>query len=239
MHFSLLWDSRSHVSSLFLSPQRSAGSYPDLKSALLSNVSTLFLVYFLSAGPSTLLGSVTPLPPSSLAPLLWPRPWPCPPWVIYHGPGGEPPGLRAPVSSCNRLFVAPSKQVLDQQKSIKAWWAFLSQLGSGHWAALLATLRALCRHRSLTHIPPRLMIFSSHLGLTRRVLLTFSLPSLHSVLSFFLSNPFLLVFFTPLLLPFTANPINVHHLCVGCVRSLSTYEWLRLMVAYYFIVNAF
>lgn len=70
--------------------------------------------------------------------------WPCPPRVIYHGPGGEPLGLQAPVSPCNRLFVASSKQVLDQQKSIKAWWAFLSQLGSGHWAALRAAPRALC-----------------------------------------------------------------------------------------------
>lgn len=56
----------------------------------------------------------------------------------------ETPGLQASVSPCNRLFVAPSKQVSDQQKSIKAWWAFLSQLGSGHWAALLAAPRALC-----------------------------------------------------------------------------------------------
>lgn len=70
--------------------------------------------------------------------------WPYLPWVIYHGPGGEPLGLQAPVSPCNRLFVAPSKQVSDQQKSIKAWWAFLSQLGSGHWAALCAAPRALC-----------------------------------------------------------------------------------------------
>lgn len=85
---------------------------------------------------------MTSLPLGSLTLLLWP--WPCPPWVIYHGPGGEPPGLQAPVSLCNRLFVAPSKQVSDQQKSIKAWWAFLNQLGSGHWAALLAAPRALC-----------------------------------------------------------------------------------------------
>lgn len=100
--------------------------------------------FFLSPLLSTLPRWVTSLPLSSLTPLLWPWPWPCPPWVIYHGPGVEPPGLQAPVSPCNRLFVAPSKQVSDQQKSIKAWWAFLSQLGSGHWAALLAAPRALC-----------------------------------------------------------------------------------------------
>lgn len=97
----------------------------------------------LSLCPPSLAGwppCLSPLAPT----LLWPWPWPCPPWVIYHGPGGEPPGLQAPVSPCNRLFVAPSKQVSDQQKSIKAWWAFLSQLGSGHWAALLAAPRALC-----------------------------------------------------------------------------------------------
>lgn len=101
---------------------------------------TLLVFFFPSL--STLPGRVTSLPLSSLTPLLWP--WPCPPWVIYHGPEGEPPGLQAPVSPCNRLFVAPSKQVSDQQKSIKAWWAFLSQLGSGHWAALLAAPSALC-----------------------------------------------------------------------------------------------
>ncbi|CAB1452968.1 unnamed protein product [Pleuronectes platessa] len=107
----------------------------------------------LSSSPHLLLSSSPPLssPPLPFFPLLLssspllslpviisglvvhgPWPWPCPPWVIYHGPGGEPPGLQAPVSPCNRLFVAPSKQVSDQQKSIKAWWAFLSLLGSGH-----------------------------------------------------------------------------------------------------------
>lgn len=109
-----------------------------------SLVSTIFPFFFPSPPLSTLPRWVTSLPLGSLTPLLWPWPWPCPPWVIYHGPGGEPPGLQAPVSPCNRLFVAPSKQVSDQQKSIKAWWAFLSQLGSGHWAALLAAPRALC-----------------------------------------------------------------------------------------------
>ncbi|XP_044067024.1 uncharacterized protein LOC122883029 isoform X1 [Siniperca chuatsi] len=102
--------------------------------SLLSNISTLhssvspFILPFSSSVHSPCW--VTSLPLGSLTPLLWP--WPCPPWVIYHGPGGEPLGLQAPVSPCNRLFVAPSKQVSDQQKSIKAWWAFLSQLGSGH-----------------------------------------------------------------------------------------------------------
>lgn len=103
---------------------------------LLSNISTLHS----SVSPFIFPFSSSVHPPSSgdlLASWLsHPSPlalaWPCPPWVIYHGPGGEPLGLQAPVSPCNRLFVAPSKQVSDQQKSIKAWWAFLSQLGSGH-----------------------------------------------------------------------------------------------------------
>lgn len=94
------------------------------------------------------LSSIAGWPPCFLAlsPLSsGPGPsWPCPPWVIYHRPGVEPLGLQAPVSPCNRLFVAPSKQVSDQQKSIKAWWAFLSQLGPGHWAALHAAPGTLC-----------------------------------------------------------------------------------------------
>lgn len=56
----------------------------------------------------------------------------------------SPQACRPLSSPRNRLFVAPSKQVSDQQKSIKAWWAFLSQLGPGQWAALLAAPRALC-----------------------------------------------------------------------------------------------
>ena len=111
--------------------------------SLLSNISTLPFFF-----PPPLSSSLAGWPPCLLAlsPLSsGPGPsWPCPPWVIYHGPGREPLGLQAPVSPCNRLFVAPSKQVSDQQKSIKAWWAFLSQLGSGHWAALRAAPRALC-----------------------------------------------------------------------------------------------
>lgn len=122
----------------------------DLRESLLSNISTLrssiFHFYSSSAffSPPSLVQ--WPLCFLALSPFSsGPGPsWPYLPWVIYHGPGGEPLGLQAPVSPCNRLFVAPSKQVSDQQKSIKAWWAFLSQLGSGHWAALCAAPRALC-----------------------------------------------------------------------------------------------
>lgn len=116
--------------------------------------------------------------------------WPCPPRVIYHGPGGEPLGLQAPVSPCNCLFVAPSKQVSDQQKSIKAWWAS-QPIGFGSLSCSpCCSESSLCRRRSLTQIPTRLMIFSSHLGL----ILSFSLPLfLFSplILSFFLFNLFL------------------------------------------------
>lgn len=86
---------------------------------------------------------------------------------------------------------------------------------------------SLCRRRSLTQIPTRLMIFSSHLGLIRRVLLSFSpfapfpLFSTHSVLFFFSFNLFLIPlsllisrrsfafpFTPPPFLPFTVSPIN-------------------------------
>lgn len=54
------------------------------------------------------------------------------------------------------------KQVSDQQKSIKGWWAFHKQLAAGHWLHCSDSLDPLCVAGVPWQIPARLMIFSEH-----------------------------------------------------------------------------
>lgn len=71
-------------------------------------------------------------------------------------------GLRAAVRCSHRPFVPARKQVSDQQKSIKGWWAFHKQLAAGHWLHCSDSLDPLCVAGVPWQIPARLMIFSEH-----------------------------------------------------------------------------
>lgn len=71
-------------------------------------------------------------------------------------------GLRAAVRCSHRPFVPARKQVSDQQKSIKGWWAFHKQLAAGHWLHCSDSLDPLCVAGVPWQIPARLMIFSKH-----------------------------------------------------------------------------